>query len=206
MNNEHTSPTKLAFVESLSLSIDDQKFFSDHGVKLAGSILILGGLPLVKNLFGGAIEIGDRCVLNSDNDGSNTPIPTPVKFVVGKNATIKIGKNCDLNGVAITAYKSVSIGDRVQIGALSLITDTDFHPIDSEERRKQVTGEPYSLESVKKSPVTIEDDVWIGYNVILLKGITIGKGSIIGAGSVVTTDVPAGSIFAGNPAREIRKI
>lgn len=56
------------------------------------------------------------------------------------------------------------------------------------------------------SPITIEDDVWIGANATIIGGVTVGKGSIIGAGSVVIRDIPQGVIAAGNPARVIRKI
>jgi Acetyltransferase (isoleucine patch superfamily) len=59
---------------------------------------------------------------------------------------------------------------------------------------------------VKIMPVRVMDKVWIGFNSILLKGVTIGEGAIIGAGSVVTGDVPSWTIVAGNPAQVIRKI
>ena len=60
-------------------------------------------------------------------------------------------------------------------------------------------------ETVINKPITIQDGVWIGSNVIILGGITVGTGAVIGAGSVVTKDVAAYSIVAGNPAREIKK-
>ncbi|MBQ0004011.1 MAG: hypothetical protein KBT21_10810 [Treponema sp.] len=79
------------------------------------------------------------------------------------------------------------------------------------ERRKHVeqiftTGFPKEINSLDPKPIKIEDDVWIGCNSIILRGITIGKASIVAAGSVVTKDVPPYTIVAGNPAKVIKKI
>ena len=60
--------------------------------------------------------------------------------------------------------------------------------------------------NVNSAPITICDDAWIGMNCIILKGVTIGEGAIVGAGSVVTKDVPAWTVVAGNPARVVKKI
>ena len=72
---------------------------------------------------------------------------------------------------------------------------TSIHPLDRELRNK-------GLESAK--PITIKKDVWIGGNVVILPGVTIGENSVIGAGSVVTKDIPDNSVAVGNPARVIR--
>lgn len=77
--------------------------------------------------------------------------------------------------------------------------DNDVHQIDYAERRT-------SKGIIQSSPVVIEDDVWLGANVIVLKGVTIGARSIIGAGSVVTKSIPADCIAAGNPARIIKHL
>ncbi|MBM4164979.1 MAG: acyltransferase, partial [Lentisphaerae bacterium] len=95
----------------------------------------------------------------------------------------------------ITAVQSVRIGDRVLLGSGCLITDNDAHPIDPEARRRGGGG--------VARPVVLESDVFIGARAILLKGVTIGRGSVVGAGSVVTKSVPAFSICAGNPARVV---
>jgi acetyltransferase-like isoleucine patch superfamily enzyme len=60
--------------------------------------------------------------------------------------------------------------------------------------------------TVEIRPVTISDKVWIGFNSLILCGVTIGEGAVIGAGSVVTNDIPAWTVAAGNPARVIRNI
>ena len=75
-----------------------------------------------------------------------------------------------------------------------VICDTDFHPLDPQQRAAK------SLDA-KTAPITIADDVFIGMNALILKGVAIGAGAVIGAGSVVPRDVPAGAIVAGNPAQ-----
>jgi maltose O-acetyltransferase len=90
----------------------------------------------------------------------------------------------------------VTIGNHVLIGPnVSLFTAC--HPIDPEERR-------LGMEWAK--PITIGDDVWIGGNVTILPGVTIGQRCTIGAGSVVTKDIPANSIAVGNPCHVIKKL
>ncbi|WP_240632253.1 MULTISPECIES: sugar O-acetyltransferase [Cryobacterium] len=90
----------------------------------------------------------------------------------------------------------ITIGANVLVGPSARLY-TPTHAVDVAERRA-------GFERV--SPITIEDDVWLGGNVVVCPGVTIGAGSIIGAGSVVTKDVPAGVIAAGNPARVVREI
>lgn len=80
-----------------------------------------------------------------------------------------------------------------------LITDTDAHPMDYVARRSSNDG-------TKSAPVVIEDDVWVGAHCIILKGVTIGARSIIGAGRVVTKNIPADCVAAGNPCRVIKNL
>jgi acetyltransferase-like isoleucine patch superfamily enzyme len=90
------------------------------------------------------------------------------------------------------------------------VFDSDTHPLNARERHRQyieiiTTGHPSRID-LREEPVTIEDDVWIGSNVVVLKGVTIGRGAVIGAGSVVTHDVPPLVLVAGNPARVVREL
>lgn len=94
---------------------------------------------------------------------------------------------------------SIKIGDKVKIGGCVLMTDTDAHPIDFMARRS-------SNEGMKSAPIVIEDDVWVGAHSIILKGVTIGARSIIGAGNVVTKNIPADCVAAGNPCRVIKNL
>jgi acetyltransferase-like isoleucine patch superfamily enzyme len=104
----------------------------------------------------------------------------------------------------------LTIGDRVLIAHNTSIFDCDTHPMNARERHRQyveiiTTGHPVEID-LREEPVTIEDDVWIGCNVVVLKGVTIGRGAVIGAGSVVTQDVPPYSLAAGNPAKVVREL
>ena len=84
------------------------------------------------------------------------------------------------------------------MGGGTKIYDTDFHWLNLEERINQPGG--------KTAPVIIKDGAFVGADCIILKGVTIGKRAVIGAGSVVTKSVPDGEIWAGNPAKLIRKL
>lgn len=118
---------------------------------------------------------------------------------VNNGASLIIGSNIGISNSTICAKSGISIGNNVTIGAGASILDSDFHPLDPEARKKGGEG-TISL------PICIQDNVFIGANATILKGVTIGSGAVIGACSVVTRNVPAGEIWAGNPAKFIRKI
>ena len=113
---------------------------------------------------------------------------------------IQIGNNTMLNGVSITSYSKVIIGDSCQIASSTLISDTDFHPVSPDVRFKESLGHKIDHSLVNKKPIVIGNNVWIGWGSTILKGVTIGDNSIIAAGSVVLNDIPANVIAAGNPA------
>jgi acetyltransferase-like isoleucine patch superfamily enzyme len=112
-------------------------------------------------------------------------------------AVISVGSDCGFTGVTLVAAERIEIGDRVLIGANATVVDTDFHPLGWQERRRDVNGGEHRA-------VIIEDDVFIGMNSLILKGVRIGRGSVVGAGSVVTKDVPSDVVAAGNPAQVVR--
>lgn len=106
---------------------------------------------------------------------------------------------------------SMRIGSRVLISHLVDIHDSDSHSLDWRLRRDECLSRfghdlPSSGVDVKMSPVVIEDDVWIGFKSSILKGVTIGRGSVIAACSLVTKDVPPFTLVAGNPARVMRAL
>ena len=105
-----------------------------------------------------------------------------------------------MNGVSITAYESVTIGENCQIASCTMITDTDFHPVNALVRKRECMGYKINHNEVNKNAVTIGNNVWIGWGCIILKGVTIGDNCIIAAGSVVLKDIPADVLAAGNPA------
>jgi acetyltransferase-like isoleucine patch superfamily enzyme len=105
------------------------------------------------------------------------------------------------HGCAFAVAKSIHIGARCLLAAGVRVRDHDGHPLDA---RGRVAGEMAPADRV--AAVVIGDDVWIGTNASLLKGVTIGARAVIGADSVVTRDVSPDTIVAGNPARELRHV
>jgi acetyltransferase-like isoleucine patch superfamily enzyme len=134
-------------------------------------------------------------------------------LIFSHGGKISIGKDCYLgDNSRIWSADSVTIGDRVYMSHNVNIHDTNSHSINPTFRHKHFleimsNGHPKenSVDIVSRA-LTIEDDVWIGFNSVILKGVKIGRGSIVAAGSVVTKDIPAFSIVAGNPAQVIKKI
>ena len=105
-----------------------------------------------------------------------------------------------MNGTAIVARsKSIQIGNNTIIAPNVTILDSDFHIPWPPERRYNTS------ENEIDKDVTIHDDVWIGMNTIILKGVTIGKNSIISAGSVVVHDIPENCLAGGVPARVLKR-
>jgi len=96
----------------------------------------------------------------------------------------------------------VQIGRHVMIGGNARIYDHDFHSKDPFHRRSGALDQAH----IRSAPIVIEDDVLIGANAIVLKGVTIGTGAVIGAGAVVTKNVPPREIWAGNPARMVGRV
>ena len=181
------------------------KKINKNQVFLDGDIKILGKLPHFKIPKNGKIFFGNQVVLNSDFKNTNTALTYRCKFVTGYDGVIKIGKHTMLNGVCIVSYQKVEIGDECQIASSTIISDTDFHPVDPILRSKQVKGESFPFSSVGKKEIKIGNNVWIGWNCTILKGVEIGNDCIVAAGSVVLAgSYPNGSLIAGNPAKVIK--
>lgn len=123
-------------------------------------------------------------------------------FCTEENAIIEIGNNVGISSSSIRAFKKIIIGNNVNIGADCIIMDSDAHSLNYEDRRDGILDK----QNRKTVPVIIEDDVLIGTRSIILKGVTIGARSIIGAGSVVACSIPSDEIWAGNPAKFIKKL
>ena len=134
-------------------------------------------------------------------------------IIFAHSGKISVGEGCYVgDGSRIWSSESVNIGNRVLISHNVNIHDTDSHSINTELRSQHFytimsTGHPKeNIFDIKASPVVIDDDVWIGFNSTILKGVKIGKGSVIAACSVVTKDVPPNVIVAGNPAKIVKSI
>ncbi|MBY0444043.1 MAG: acyltransferase [Burkholderiales bacterium] len=174
---------------------------SAHGVSLSKSVTFLGGVKIYRGQ-GKGIMVGQRTVFASDLAANplNTGICIRLSLLT-PSATISIGDDCGISECSITSQNEIFIGNRVLIGAGCSIFDTDFHLTASEDRRYN-----RSNAVIPSTPVIIDDDVWLGAKVTILKGVKIGKGSIIAAGSVVAGEIPDGVIAGGIPAKVIKLI
>ncbi len=170
--------------------------FKLHGIQHGKNLRVFNKVFL--NIKG-EMKIGDNFMLISGDGINASAANQKASIFVAENARVIIGNNVGISSSKLRIANNLSIGDDVKIGACCLIIDTDAHQIDYLQRRM---GEGH----INSAPITIEDDVWIGAHCIVLKGVTIGARSIIGAGSVVTKDVPADCIAAGNPCKVIRKL
>lgn len=157
------------------------------------------GVPLVQQWRRNAITIGRNFKAVSATRYNSIGLIQPVVIkALWLEGSISIGDNVGISGATISSRKGITIGNHVVIGSGVLIVDNDSHPLHPDDR-----GDPSCTEC---APVIIEDDVFIGARSIILKGVTVGRGSVIGAGSVVSKDVPQFTIVAGNPAQVIRKL
>lgn len=132
--------------------------------------------------------------------------------VLAPGGKLRMGRYCFLGaGSRVWAQTSVCIGDFVLIAHSVDIHDTNAHSSSASRRRGDPVnlferGAPVDWSHIESRPVVIEDDVWIGFKSSILKGVTIGRGAIVAAGSVVTKDVPAYTLVAGNPARVVKQL
>lgn len=165
-----------------------------HGVEVGGGCLFVGQ-PVVTRVPGARISLGKEVCLFSRFDSNPAGLPHPtILSALTPESLISIGDCTSISGASIAARVTVTIGNRVMIGAGACIWDTDFHPVDPHQRHRHPT------QGARCAPVAIHDDVFIGARAMILKGVTVGWGAVIGAGAVVTKDVKACQVVAGNPA------
>ena len=137
--------------------------------------------------------------------GDRVRVHTWTTFNVEPTGAIEIGDDTVLVGPTFMCAGDIRIGRRVIVSYGVTIADSDFHPLDPTERRRDaIANAPFGDKGQRPPlvtrPIVIEDDAWIGIGAIVLKGVTIGAGARIGAGAVVTSNVPGGATVAGNPA------
>jgi carbonic anhydrase/acetyltransferase-like protein (isoleucine patch superfamily) len=132
-------------------------------------------------VMGEGVEVHNDCLIELFPDGG-------VSF--GERTTIQ--RSCSF----ISALAPITVGSHVQIAPFCAFYSYD-HGFDS-------TGPLWQQPISTKGPIVIEDDVWIGFNVVVLSGVRIGSGAVVAAGAVVTRDVPAGAVIGGVPARVLK--
>ena len=148
------------------------------------------------------ITIGDNVKINSRFRSNLVGLTQPTVLHCAKQGRILIGNDTGLSSAILSARTKIEIGHHVKLGGNVRIYDHDYHALDYLARRQPDTDDT----QCKTAPVTIGDDVLIGANAIILKGVTIGARSIIGAGSVVALkDIPPDSLVAGNPAKVLSR-
>lgn len=132
-------------------------------------------------------------------------------FDVGRQGRVVLGEFATVHGAHIICDEEIQIGDHALISWNVVLMDTPRLAVDPVHRRRELEAAPWRsprhLEGqVRAQPVRIERNVWIGFDVCVLPGVTIGEGAIVGARSVIMHDVPPFTVVAGNPATVIRKL
>jgi len=127
-----------------------------------------------------------------------------------QNGLIIIGDYSYITNASLVCSEKISIGKRVFIAGGVTIADSDFHPLNAAARLQDTIalspiGNNKSRPQIKSKPVFIADDVWIGFNATILKGVSIGEGAVISPGAVVVDDVPPHTTVAGNPAKRVNE-
>lgn len=174
-------------------------YFRLKSIEYGNSLMVMG---LMKLDVRGELLIGDN--LNIISGQMFNPLGRNLKTCirVEKNALIIIGNNVGTSCVSIWSKEKIIIGNNVKLGANVMVFDSDMHSLDFKLRRNVSTDGV----NAKSSPIVIGDDVFVGANSIITKGVIIGEKSIIATGSVVVKSIPKNEIWGGNPAKFIKKI
>ncbi|MFM7448746.1 MAG: acyltransferase [Leptolyngbyaceae cyanobacterium] len=164
------------------------------------------------------IIVGSNCYIDSSFCFKHFYAKSTVGLRLGSNVTIwrtalcieetgviEVGDDCYLSNASLVCADSITLGNRILVAGGVTIVDSDFHPLRPAARLADTialspVGNRQQRPPIESRPVIIEDDVWIGYNAVILKGVQIGAGAIIEPGSVVTHNVTRGTRVAGNPA------
>ena len=171
------------------------------GVQYEGTPVIEGKFYLERG-EGASITLGRGFHLVSGGGRNRLGRNVRSGLFAAPGASITIGDGTGISCSSIWAREEIVIGNNVNIGADCIVMDHDAHSMDAVRRRD------WAMDSadIASRKVEISDDVLLGARCIVLKGVHIGRGSVVGAGSVVTGDIPAGQVWAGNPARFIKEL
>jgi acetyltransferase-like isoleucine patch superfamily enzyme len=170
-----------------------------QGCKLGRGFRTTGAIR-VKARAAGSIVIGEHVRLLAGWRSNRVGLCGPVILHTLENGKIEIGDHTGASAIVISSRSGVKIGRYCNLGGNVRIFDHDFHSLDAEVRRGL---RPESACGTK--PVLIGDDVFVGAQSIILKGVTIGNRAVIGAGSVVSKNIPEDCVAAGAPAVIVRQ-
>jgi acetyltransferase-like isoleucine patch superfamily enzyme len=138
--------------------------------------------------------------------GDHVSVYGGCSFSIGVKGSCRVGDFTLLNGALVMAEERIEIGSHCLISWNVGIADSDFHPLAPAQRIIDAHAvAPFFKDrpprpEIRTAPVIISDNVWIGMNAVILKGVTIGENSVVAAGAVVTKSVPGNVVVAGNPA------
>ena len=172
-----------------------------NGVSFGKGLKVRGRIHVMRHYENTSIKIGKNVIINSAGWANPIGCGNRTYFQVFDNGKIEIGDYTGLSNAAFTSASGITIGPHVMIGSGCRFFDTDFHPLNYDER---VNGDGRAHGKTK--PIVVDEGAFIGAGSYILKGVHIGRHSVIGAASVVTKDVPENEIWAGNPAMFIKKI
>jgi acetyltransferase-like isoleucine patch superfamily enzyme len=159
-----------------------KKITIGKGFRVYGTFRVMGS---------GHVIIGDNCFIQSK-------IFKPVSFTVLPGAVIEIGDTVGFSGTTIQCFQHIFIGDKCNI-ADAYIVDSPAHFLSADRRL-------YSSKDIPSFPVKLKKNIWISAKVVICHGVTIGVNSVVGACSLVRSDIPPDSFYAGNPAKFIKPI
>lgn len=157
------------------------------------------GLPFMEINNNSQCIFGDKFAMVNNARFATLGKSNRCKIVVYSGAKLEIGNSVGMSNTTIVSSQSIIIGNNILIGGGVTIVDTDFHSLNPVHWHTE-----YDEKNMKSSPVVINNNVFIGMDSIILKGVTIGSNVIIAAGSVVSKSIPDNQIWAGNPARFVR--
>jgi acetyltransferase-like isoleucine patch superfamily enzyme len=170
-----------------------------HGAQVGPGLQVRGPIRLHCHRSG-RIRLGRGCRMQSGFAGNPVGEGHRLAIWVGPGARLELGDRVGLSNSTIVCMDAVTIADEAMVGGGCRIYDTDFHSLDSTERT--LPGNP----GARTAAVAIRRRAFVGGHSLVLKGSVVGEGAVVGAGSVVRGAVPAGQVWAGNPAVFVRDL
>ena len=164
-------------------------FLSVRPTVMVGEKLCLKGWPVIETLGHGQVTIGNNVTLYSTRRQYFAALCGPVRLFAEEHGKIIIGDNTRINGTTIHARSHISIGKNCLIAANTSIIDSHGHKLCLENPAQRI----HSIDSPQR--IDIGDNVWIGMNCLILKGVDIGSGAVIGANNVVSKSVAPNTLL-----------